>query len=40
MAEELPISSVRVIDIKMSFWSMVVFLVKLAISGHKSGVSF
>lgn len=32
MVEEPQVSSVRVIDIQMSFWSMVVFLVKLAIA--------
>jgi|HubBroStandDraft_5_1064220.scaffolds.fasta_scaffold93962_2 hypothetical protein len=38
MAEELPISSVRVIDIKMSFWSMVVFLVKLAVAAIPAAI--
>jgi hypothetical protein len=38
MVEEPQVSSVRVIDIKMSFWSMVVFLVKLAIAAIPAAI--
>ena len=38
MVEESQVSSVRVIDIQMSFWSMVVFLVKLAIAAIPAAI--
>jgi len=38
MVEELQVSSVRVIDIQMSFWSMVVFLVKLTIAAIPAAI--
>jgi hypothetical protein len=38
MLEEPQVSSVRVIDIQMSFWSMVVFLVKLAIAAIPAAI--
>lgn len=38
MVEETQVSSVRVIDIQMSFWSMVVFLVKLSIAAIPAAI--